>query len=149
MYLTNDATGEVGAFRMPRSGWSDSTEGEIDAYLLAEARTDKLKTLSADRVNFCMTGYVYGGNTFCISDESKVNITFKNTLPAGATDRYKYYDASDVQVNFADADGWNAFYDAISPEMDRIMRYYCAKKKEINDAETVAAVDAITIDFTA
>jgi len=152
-YYLNETNDAVGVFddtvTSAPPGWTDATQEEIDAYLLEEAKATKLITLNVDREDFCYAGFAYSGNTFCLSDESTQNIVLKNTLPVGSTDRYKYYDVTDVQRDFADASGWDAFFEAIIPEKDRVMRYYCATKKEINDAATVAAVNAIDIDFSA
>lgn len=66
-----------------------------------------------------------------------------------STDRYKYYDTSEVQVDFSDCAAWNGFFAAMMEEKDRIMRYYCSKKAEINAATDMETLDAITIDFSA
>ena len=148
MYLTNDETGEVGEFNKPQPGWSDSTQEEIDACMLQCAKEAKFTTLHQDRIDFCAAGFNYLGNVFCISDESTQNIVLKNELDADATDRWKYYDDAGNQINFTDQYIWGAFFDEILSEKDRVMMYYCATKKAISDAATVAAVEAITIDFS-
>ncbi len=156
IYLKNDITDEIGYFGNYQPGWSPASaedppvpQPEIDAWLLTNAKIIKLQVLKADKTAFCDVGLLYSGDTFCLSDISTSNIILKNTLPAGATDRYKYYDITDVQRDFTDAAGWDAFFDTIIPEKDWIMRYYCATKKEINDAADMTALDAIIIDFSA
>jgi hypothetical protein len=221
MYLKRDSDGQIGEFNCPQQGWSTPTQEEIDAYLLARAKVEKIKTLGSDRQAFCDAGLLYSGNTFRLSDESTQNIVLKDNiagyqsdnvsvmnstssyiLPAGhglkvvagqtvyvsgfteaanngaktvyslegdflvvdetLTDeavgdlitisneeRYKYYDADEVQIDFTDNTGWDYFFAAMTNEKDRIMRYYCATKKAINDCTTVAQVDAIVIDFAA
>lgn len=64
-------------------------------------------------------------------------------------DRYRRYDTCDIQQSFTDCAGWEAFFDAITQEKNRIMNYYYAKRKEISDAEDMETLDAITIDFSA
>jgi hypothetical protein len=63
--------------------------------------------------------------------------------------RYEYYDIDDVQVDFVNETAWRGFFNAIITEKDRIMRYYCATKKEIKDAADMTTLNAITINFSA
>jgi hypothetical protein len=81
--------------------------------------------------------------------ESLTDEAAGDAISISNVDRYKYYDTVNIQQSFADSTGWNAFFNAIMPEKNRIMNYYYSKKKEIADAANMTALDAITIDFSA
>jgi hypothetical protein len=149
MYLTNETTLDVGIFAAPQSGWRDSTQEEIDAFDLQAAKDAKSKELQSDFCDFECLGFSYSGNTFDLDKDSIANIVdVKTEVDPANPDRYKFANTSGVFIDFADQAGWDAFKQAICTERDRIMVYYVSKKKEINDCLTVAAVEAVTIDFS-
>ena len=148
IYQVNEETGATAYFRHIIQGWREATQEEIDEYLLNQAKRAKIVELDSDKMDFCALGFVYGENTFTICGEAKGNLTFKNSLGVESVDRYKYYDSSDIQIDFVDEDGWVAFFTPISQEIDRIIRYDLSKKREINSAATISEVEDITINFS-
>ena len=87
------------------------------------------------------------GNQIAV-EEDLIDESAGSNASVTMPDRYKYYDINGDQINFTNQTGWDIFFNAIMPEKDRVMRYYCEKKKAINDAANMAALDAITIDFS-
>lgn len=149
-WYKNDATGGIGRFSSKQgSGWTLMTQEEIDADLLNEAKLVKINTLKSYLSAFEDAGLVYLTWVFGLSDNSTNNIVLKDVAPAAMTDRYKYYDMSYTQRDFADATGFTSFKDAMVTEKDRIMRKYNSYYSKIEACANVAAVDAITISFTA
>lgn len=65
MYLTNETTEEVGEFGLLQDGWRESTQEEIDAYLLDKAKGNKLAELKSDFAAFQEAGYEYTGTIVC------------------------------------------------------------------------------------
>jgi len=68
MYLTNESTGqtvEFGIFGAGAPGWRPSTQEEIDAYLLSEAKSAKVQELLSEREAFLVAGYEYQGAIVC------------------------------------------------------------------------------------
>jgi hypothetical protein len=156
MYLKNDVTAEIGGFANYQPGWSPASaedppvpQAEIDAYLLEKAKLDKIKVLNEDFEAFRETGFEYNGNLFCLGAGGILNIAVvKNDVDPASPNKYKFANKNDVFVDFVDSAGLMAFCLAICTERDRIMVYKINKKKEINDCSTIAAVDAVAIDFS-
>jgi hypothetical protein len=88
-------------------------------------------------------------NNFLIVTDTLVDEAAGDLITISNDDRFKYYDINNTPVDFTDAQGWNDFFAAMMNEKDRIMRYYCATKKAINDAADMTVLDAIVIDFSA
>lgn len=150
VYYKSNQNGGIGVFKSdPGIGWTKLTQEEIDYFLLKQAKLAKLEVLKIKKYSFCNAGFLYSENTYCLSDASTSNIILKNSLPPSATDRYKYYDNAGSQINFTNQVGWNVFFNAIVPEKDRIMRYYCSTKTAINEAADISALHAIIINFSA
>lgn len=156
LYLKNDTTSQIGEFVSYQEGWSPASaedppvpQAEIDAYLLAKAKTAKLKELFGDLENFLDAGYTYQTNVFKLTADVIENIQMKNSCPAGMTDRYKFCDIDHVLINFTDAAGFTVFLEAIFTEKDRVMVKYNAYKIQIAACADIAEVDAIVIDFAA
>lgn len=80
MYLTNIASGAVGQFERPQTGWRDSTQEEIDFFLLAQAKSNKIAVLDTAKSNFCETGFLYSGDYFPLPSESIKDILVKDNL---------------------------------------------------------------------
>lgn len=90
---------------------------------------------------------------FKMDNAAMVNITAKCKLDSGAPDRYKFYAKGDDsgfrhQIDFNNVTDWEDFVEAIALEEDRVMRKYNDYRTQIAECQTVAAVEAITIDFT-
>jgi hypothetical protein len=195
MYLKNDITEEIGVFMTSQEGWSEATQEEIDAFLLAQAKTTKIDELKEDLKNFCDNGYAYTGDIVCAAYDSEITYAL-NALVLGSdsknyislqadntghdptsspewweefipefktddccminlttvTDNEYYTKRTDDlikhKINFGDSTNWDAFVTAMHTEKDRIMKKYQEYDIEINNCSTVAAVDAIVIDFS-
>ena len=80
-------------------------------------------------------------------DRVTTNIILKNALPAATPDRWIFGAKGNIPIDFGNVTNWDAFYDAILPEKDRIMRKYDNYLDQIDLCTTVAQVDAITPDF--
>ena len=148
MYLKNVSTGAIGLFGVAQSGWIAATSEEIENYLLAQAKVFKINELGFSLDEYLDAGYDYQGNVFQLVDKTIENIQMKNTCPSAMVDRYKFCNMDHVLVDFGDAVGFLAFLEAIFSEKDRVMVKYNAYKVEIAACLTVAAVDAIVIDFS-
>lgn len=148
MYLKNDITDVIGEYGVPQPGYSVPTQEELDVYLLVGAKTGKLIALKESLNAFADAGYLYSANTYSLTVSGISNVILKNDLAAGAIDKYKYYNMSDVQIDFTDEAGWALFFNGITQERDRLMRVFCAYIAQINACTTVAAVDAIVISFS-
>lgn len=91
---------------------------------------------------------------FKTDDQTIVDLTAKCAMDPGAPDRYKFYCTDCAmgmrhQINFNTSANWNIFAEEIRVEHDRIMGKYNAYRIEIALCATVAAVEAVTIDFEA
>lgn len=134
-----------------------SVMGSTQAYILPAGHG--IKMISDGQI-ITVSGYDEAANNgdktvasfegdFVVVDEAVVDEAVGDDVVISSYSRYKYHDTDDVQHDFVNDAGWNSFSNAIMVERDRIMRYDCDKKREINDCTTVAAVDAVTIDFSA
>lgn len=148
MYLKNVLTGEIAFCGVAQPGWIEATSEEIEIYLLAQAKIFKIQELKVSLDEYLAAGFAYNGNSFQLSDQTIENIQMKNSCPSGMSDRYKFCDMNHVLVNFVDASGFVAFLESVFAEKDRVMVKDNAYKVEIAACETVAAVDAIVIDFS-
>lgn len=128
--------------------WVDATQEEVDAYLLEQAKFKKIGELNVSLGEYLNAGYNYDGNSFQLTDQTIENIQMKNSCPSGMSDRYKFCDMDHILVDFGDASVFVAFLEALFAEKDRVMVKDNAYKVAIAACETVAAVDAIVIDFS-
>jgi hypothetical protein len=83
-----------------------------------------------------------------------VNLSVQDGIDAAESEKYKFFcrcDSIDIRlkINFDDAVNWLAFTKAMRKEQDRVMKKYNAYRTQIAKCATVAAVEAITIDFSA
>jgi len=156
MYLENDITGQVSVFANYQVGWSPAdaegtpvSQAKIDAYLLAQAKLDKINDMKDAYQAFIAGGFVYDTNTFDLSDAGLYNLNFKKDCALDAPNRFKFCDTSNAPVDFTDEAGIDALIQSIMAEKDRIMfSKYNPYKVSINACSTVAEVEAITIDFS-
>lgn len=86
---------------------------------------------------------------FKTKDKVTSNIILKNNLPAVTPDRWIFGAKSNIPVDFGNATDWDAFFDKILPEKDRIMRKYDNYLDAVDLTTTIAEVDAIVPDFSA
>jgi len=148
MYLTQNSTGTVGEFNNPQVAYTASTQTEIDAYLLTQAKAAKVTELEIALQTWRDAGLLYTGWIFNLSERSALYAKSKNdSEDTTGANRYKYSDIAYTQRDFTDNPGFNGFSQSINDEEDRIMVLYNNYRLQIEDASTVAAVDAITISF--
>jgi len=124
----------------------------------ADAKANKVIDLKDDLQTFRDLGFTFQGiltapATFNLSETSARYADVKSTRRLGGANKSKFYDKGTLTItrvfhNFVDDTGFDAFVDAINEEEERIMEKYNEYRIEINEATTVAAVDAITISFT-
>ena len=69
-------------------------------------------------------------------------------VSVSTVNRYRQYDTVGILQSFGDKAGWDDFFKKITPERIRVMNYFYATKKLINDATTMTILDAIVIDFS-
>ena len=150
-YFKNDETDFTATFgsNVCPEGWSTPTQEEIDAYLLQQAKNDKLATLRSDLYNFEMLGIVYNNWTFDLHMIGVENVEMVNEAPLSMEDRYKYFDKGKTQRDFSNESGFSAFKDAVVVERNRIMVKLNGYEASIQAASTIAEINAITIDFSA
>jgi len=86
---------------------------------------------------------------FKLKDKVTTNIILKNALPAATPDRWIFGAKSNIPIDFANVTNWDAFFDLILPEKDRIMRKDDNYQDQIDLATTQAELDAIIISFSA
>lgn len=159
MYLTEDGSSPplVCVFALPQVGWNPSAQVDIDAYQLNEAKygeTGKIvesqTSLQAWRkAGFTYTGSLPGPATFNLSENSARYADVKSSRRLGGVNKSKFYDIAvpRVQRDFVDDTGFDGFTDGINEEEERIMEKYNEYGEQIEEAATVAEVDAITISY--
>jgi hypothetical protein len=91
---------------------------------------------------------------FRVNDEVMLNLGVKGRMNTGATNRYKYYSIEEADgfrhfIDFDNNPNWSAFAEFLSDEKDRVMVKYNGYRTQIALCATIAAVDAIVIDFSA
>ena len=143
--VVEDAGNLGGAFYKPP--WRAATQEEIDEYLLAQAKSDKIVELKGFLSVFFGAGYSYNGNFFGLTDDVTENIQMKNSCSPAMLDRYCFCDLGHDLVDFVDAAGFTAFMEEIFAEKDRVMVKYNAYKLEIASCKTIACVGAIVVSF--
>lgn len=159
-YVYNTVTTEV----LPDNGnlgasfyvapWQPATQAQIDKYLLDQARIDKVIELKNSLQTWRDAGFAYTGSlpdpaTFNLSENSARYADVKSSRRLGGVNKSKFYDIAvpRVQRDFVDDTGFDAFVDAINEEEERLMEKYNEYGEQIEEATTVAEVDAITITF--
>jgi len=141
-----------------KAPWQPATQTQIDTYDLKKAKADKVIELKNDLENFREVGFTFQGvltapATFNLSENSARYADVKSSRRLGGINKSKFYDKGTLTItrifhDFVDDTGFDAFVDAINEEEERIMEKYNEYRVEINEATTVPAVDAITIDFS-
>jgi|GEM_PF-5015239 len=148
MYLTNLITGETIWSSFPMSGWREATQAEIDAVELEQAKSAKLAEMKTACQAFIAAGFKYEDNTFCLRPDGLSNVSWKFLLPLDAPNRFKFCTVDNEPHDFETDGAFRTFADALMEENDRIMfEKYNPYKAQINACQTVAEVEAITIDF--
>lgn len=156
LYLKNDTTAQIGKFISYQTGWSPTSpedppvpQSEIDAYLLEQAKIDKIKTLKSDLETFSDAGFLYSGNTFDLTDQGALNLGVKRGTSSGSAYKFTFCDINNVRIDFGNQSVFDTFSESLSDERDRIMNVYIDYKAQISACTDVAAVDASVIDFNA
>ena len=161
--IAHSSNGEWGASYVESSGefpggdpvfkspWREATQEEIDAYLLAQAKNDKLNELGEKYVAFSGAGFAYDSDLFNLCDCGIKNVCWKdNDLPADAPNRFKFCTIENEPHDFENETAFRAFKEALMTEKDRIMfEKYNPYKVQIRNCLTVAAVESVVIDFSA
>lgn len=109
MYLVNDITAEVGIFNNPQPGWSEATQEEIDAYLLEQAKTDKIEELTTDLSAFQLAGYEYTGDITCAAWSSATTYDLHDLVLATDTKNYRSIQDSNLDHEPPNATWWEEF----------------------------------------
>lgn len=161
MYLKRDSDGQITLATNYQVGWSPATAGDppvsqvdIDAYDLEVAQDAKMteseSSLQAWRdMGFTYTGSLPGPATFNLSENSARYADVKSSRRLGGVNKSKFYDMAvpRVQRDFVDDTGFDGFVDAINEEEERIVEKENGYGEQIEEATTVAEVDAITINY--
>jgi len=154
-YLRNDITGNIVESNNWQEGYSLATQEQIDVFLLKKARKDKVIELNDKLGAFRKSGFIYQGSlgapaTFNLSEDTARYADVKSSRALGGANKYKFYDQAIPRVkrDFIDSTGFEGFVDAINEEEERLMEKFNGYQEDIEEAENVAAVDAITIDFS-
>lgn len=161
MYLKRDSDGQVTISANYQVGWSPATstdppvpQADIDAYDLKSAQDAKMResviSLGAWRaVGFTYTGSLPGPATFNLSENSARYADVKSSRRLGGVNKSKFYDIAvpRVQRDFGDDTGFDGFTDGINEEEERIVEKENEYGEQIEEATTVAEVDAITISY--
>ena len=133
-----------------RAPWREATQAEIDACELVGAKVTKMTEMKDAYQDFVALGFVYDNSTFCLTDDGISNVTWKDMLDLGDPDRLKFCTLSGEPHTFSSALAFTIFKKALIGENERIMfKKYNPYKAQINACETIAEVEAITIDFSA
>lgn len=154
MYLTADTAGITRIFNRPQVGWSPSTQPEIDAYDLEVAQDKKTSESESSLKEWRETGFTYIGSlpgpaTFNLSENSARYADVKSSRRLGGVNKSKFYDIAvpRVQRDFVDDAGFDGFVNGINEEEERIVEKENGYGEQIEEATTVAEVDAITISY--
>jgi len=150
MYLTKNESNpvNVGVFSRSLSGWSPSTQEDIDTYLLEKAKIVKITEDKQAFRDYLKPGVTYNSDLFILYRPKDVtNVNMKGDLLVTAEDRFKYDDINGVPVDFTDGIGLSTFRKTILTEWDRCKRKEIAYRTQINGCTTVAEVDAIVFNF--
>lgn len=128
----------------PRTKWSNASMQWQDARTLSQAKTERIQAMSAERDAAIAGGFMWNGSTFKSNAEAEIRLLDLKVAASQLGFISRNWRLADNTWRSLNAIEAAAVWAALDAHIQAQFLNFAARETTINNASTIAAVDAVT-----